>query len=242
MKNLRCTIEARMGSTRLPGKSMMFLNSDFRLIDFVIINALKCKYINKKNLYLLTSSNNNNQLLINHVKKKFKINIIIGSDVNVFSRYFFFKKFKNFPILRLTADNPLVDPYLIDNFINYFKKTKIDYLTTRAMEHTKKWRVNSDFPKGISAEIFFSKMLFKNEKKFDLYNYQSPTWFFFNKLIKIKIKKFKSFGVYKKLNLKKSYTIDNKNDYKNVKLLIKKYKFKPGYNNIYNFAKKKNEK
>ena len=53
MKNLKCTIEARMGSTRLPGKSMKFLNKDSRLIDFVIMNALKSKYINKKNLYLL---------------------------------------------------------------------------------------------------------------------------------------------------------------------------------------------
>ena len=48
MKNLKCTIEARMGSTRLPGKSMKFLNKDSRLIDFVIMNALKSKYINKK--------------------------------------------------------------------------------------------------------------------------------------------------------------------------------------------------
>ena len=48
MKNLKCTIEARMGSTRLPGKSMKFLNKDSRLIDFVIMNALKSKYINKR--------------------------------------------------------------------------------------------------------------------------------------------------------------------------------------------------
>ena len=34
----------------------------------------------------------------------------------------YFKKFKNFPLLRLTADNPLVDPLLVDRFIKYFKK------------------------------------------------------------------------------------------------------------------------
>ena len=48
MKKIRCTIEARMGSTRLPGKSMKFLNKNFRLIDFVIANALKSKYLKKK--------------------------------------------------------------------------------------------------------------------------------------------------------------------------------------------------
>jgi len=51
VRKIRCTIEARMGSTRLPGKSMKFLNKNFRLIDFVIANALNSKYLNKKNIY-----------------------------------------------------------------------------------------------------------------------------------------------------------------------------------------------
>ena len=48
MKNLKCTIEARMGSTRLPGKSMKFLNKDSRLIDFVIMNALNRSILIKR--------------------------------------------------------------------------------------------------------------------------------------------------------------------------------------------------
>ena len=164
MKNLKCTIEARMGSTRLPGKSMKFLSQNLRLIDFVIINALNSKYINKKNIYLLTSREKIIKLLLSMLRKKYGIKIIIGSDSNVFSRYLYFKKFKNFPLLRLTADNPLVDPLLVDRFIKYFRKTKTDYLTTRAMAHTKKWPVKSDFPRGLSVEIFLSKKLFENEK------------------------------------------------------------------------------
>ena len=50
-----------MGSTRLPGKSMKFLNKNFRLIDFVIANALKSKYLKEKNIYLLTSNKKNNK-------------------------------------------------------------------------------------------------------------------------------------------------------------------------------------
>lgn len=223
-----------MGSTRLPGKSMKFLDKKFRLIDFVIINALKSKFITKKNIYLLTSKEKNNQILIDHVKKKYAINIIAGSDSNVFSRYLYFKKLKKFLFLRLTADNPLVDPYLIDNFIKFFKKSNVDYLTTRAMEHSKNWKIKSDYPKGVSVEIFKSDKLFKNEKKFNSKNFQSPTWFFFNKLFKVKIKKFKSFEKYKKLNKKSSFTIDNLKDYKNVRNFIKKNNCIPGQNNIYN--------
>ena len=223
-----------MGSTRLPGKSMKFLDKKFRLIDFVIINALKSKFITKKNIYLLTSKEKNNQILIDHVKKKYAINIIAGSDSNVFSRYLYFKKLKKLLFLRLTADNPLVDPYLIDNFIKFFKKSKVDYLTTRAMEHSKNWKIKSDYPKGVSVEIFKSEKLFKNEKNFNSKNFQSPTWFFFNKLFKVKIKKFKSFEKYKKLNKKSSFTVDNLKDYKNVRNFIKKNNCTPGHNNIYN--------
>ena len=223
-----------MGSTRLPGKSMKFLNKNSRLIDFVIANALKSKYLKEKNIYLLTSNKKNNKILIDHVKKNYKINIITGSDSNVFSRYLYFRNYKKFIFLRLTADNPLVDPFLIDKFIEYFLKSKADYLTTRAMDHSKKWKIKSDYPRGISAEIFNSEKLFYNEKKFNSKIFQSPTWFFFNKLFNAKIKKFKSFGIYKKLGMTNSFTVDNPKDYINVVNFIKKNKCSPGMNNIYN--------
>ena len=58
-----------MGSTRLPGKSMKFLSQNLRLIDFVIINALNSKYINKKNIYLLTSRKRIIKLLLSMLRK-----------------------------------------------------------------------------------------------------------------------------------------------------------------------------
>ena len=112
MKNIKCTIEARMGSKRLPGKSMKFLKDKFRLIDFVILNALNSKYLNSKNIYLLTSKNHNNKILVDYVKKKYRIKILRGPEENVYKRYSKFKGLKNFPILRLTADNALIDPLI----------------------------------------------------------------------------------------------------------------------------------
>ena len=52
MKNLKCVIETRMGSKRLPGKSMKFICGRYRLIDFVIQNALNSKYLNEKYIYI----------------------------------------------------------------------------------------------------------------------------------------------------------------------------------------------
>ena len=59
-----------MGSTRLPGKSMKFLNKNFRLIDFYA-NTLKSKYLKEK--IFSTSNKKNNKILIDHVKKIIKL-------------------------------------------------------------------------------------------------------------------------------------------------------------------------
>ncbi len=238
-KKISCVIEARMGSKRFPGKSLKKLNKTHRLVDFVIKNALSSKYLNSKNIYFLTSNSRNNFSLIKHVKKKYKINVIIGSEENVFSRYNLFKKKKKLAIIRLTGDNPLVDPKLIDKFIHKFFQTKTDYLTSRAMDHSKNWNVKSSYPKGLSLEAFYTNNLFVNEKKFNSTNYSSPTWFFFNRLNKIKIKKFNSFGNYRNINSKLSFTLDKKKDYNFLKRFIKKYKCIPGKNNIWQIFKKK---
>ena len=74
------------------------------------------------------------------------------------------------------------------------------------MEHSKNWKIKRDFPKGISLEAFFSNKLFIKEKKFKKNIYEFPTWFFFNKKKsnQFKIRKFRSFGVYKKSDLNES--------------------------------------
>lgn len=236
-KKFICTIEARMGSKRFPGKILKKLDGNNRLIDYVLKNVQKSKFFNNRNIYLLTSNLRKNRILVKYVKKNYKINIICGSEKNVFSRYLVFKNKKKISILRITADNPLIDPFLIDKFVENFSEKKMDYLTTRAMEHSKNWKIKSSFPKGISLEAFSSNKLFAKEEKFNKNIYEFPTWFFFNKNknSKLKIRKFNAFEVYKKFDLKKSYTIDTEKDYIKIKRLIKKNNFQAGKNNFYKF-------
>lgn len=237
-KKIICVIEARMGSKRFPGKSLVKLDKDNTLIDYVIKNTLKSSYFFNNNTYILTSDSINNKPLIKYIKKKYSIKLIIGSENNVFSRYLKFKNRKNFPILRLTGDNPMIDPILIDRFVEIFIKKKIDYITTRGMTHSTNWKVRSSFPKGISLEAFYSNMFFSKEKKFNQHNQEFPTWFFFNKKIKAKIRKFNSFGNYKNLDQLSSFTLDEKKDYDRLKKFIEKHKCKPGINNIWNICGK----
>ena len=65
-----------MGSKRLPRKSMKLITPKYKLIDFIIGNALQSTYINKKNIFLLTSKNKNNKILISYVKKNMELKFL----------------------------------------------------------------------------------------------------------------------------------------------------------------------
>ena len=52
MKNILCFIEARMGSSRFPGKVLKKVNKNYRVIDYVLNNPLNSKYFNNNNIFL----------------------------------------------------------------------------------------------------------------------------------------------------------------------------------------------
>ena len=88
---------------------------------------------------------------------------------------------------------------------------------------------------GVSIEMFSSNKLFENEKKFSKKIIGSPTWFFFNRKFKAKVRKFCSFDIYRKHTYRKTLSIDTSKDYMIVKNFIIKNNCLPGKNNLYNF-------
>ena len=83
-----------------------------KTLNQIIIAAPKSKKINK---------------LISLIKKN-KFNFI-GEETNVLKRYYFAaKKFNADAIVRITSDNPLVPPELIDKFVKKFRNSNFDYV------------------------------------------------------------------------------------------------------------------
>lgn len=62
-------------------------------------------------------------------------------------------------ILALTGDNPLVDPELIDDVVEFYKSGEYDYVTTTHMHHTRNWAVERTFPVGVSVQAFSVSVL-----------------------------------------------------------------------------------
>ncbi len=95
-------IQARMNSSRLPGKVLKPLTGDVTLFDFLFSR------INNSGIYwwLATTNNQTDDLLVEKAKE-LGLNIFRGSEEDVLSRYLDIgRREKTDWIVRVTADNP----------------------------------------------------------------------------------------------------------------------------------------
>lgn len=142
-------IQARMSSTRLPGKVLKeVLNKP--LIMYQIERIAKTKLID--DIVVATTMNKADKPIIDLCVSK-KINHFCGSENNVLSRYYLAaKKYSADIVIRLTADCPLIDPMIVDKVIKYFieKYDRYDYVSN-IFQRT--------YPRGMDTEVFSFKLL-----------------------------------------------------------------------------------
>lgn len=118
-------IQARMSSTRFPGKVLELVNGK-PMIEWQIERTFKSKI---SNLIVATSIENSDDALCSYLDS-IGIETYRGSISNVFSRFQeIVNQKKPDYFLRLTADCPLVMPDLIDEMIEIFQRNKLDCLT-----------------------------------------------------------------------------------------------------------------
>src|SRR5260221_13418182 len=110
-------IQARINSTRLPGKVLKIIEGK-PLLFYVIERLKKAKKV--KNIILAIPDTKENDILEKFAKEN-KITYFRGNENDVLSRFYFAaKQFKSKDILRVCADRPLLDPALIDFVIDKY--------------------------------------------------------------------------------------------------------------------------
>ncbi len=101
-------IQARMDSTRLPGKSLMSIG-DLKLIDWVIRYTTMA--FETRDVVLVTTSLAEDDPLVEHVSNNSRISVYRGSSQNVLSRFVEVSNLYNFEtVTRITADDPFKIP------------------------------------------------------------------------------------------------------------------------------------
>ena len=103
MRNI-AIIQARLNSTRLPGKIMYKINN-IPVIEILYKRLKKSKKLDD----VIIATNKKSIDLINFLREK-KINYFLGSDKNVLSRYYEAAlKYNADTIVRITADGKIAD-------------------------------------------------------------------------------------------------------------------------------------
>ena len=149
-------IQARMGSHRLPGKSLMPVWKDMSLLELVLNRITQAKLPNK--IILATSAKKKDDRLIS-IAEKCGVEIIRGSENDVLGR--FVQAYKSYPanaIVRAAADNPLLDPGIIDKLISFFWDNQpCDYASNLGPI--------SGYPDGVGVEMVSAKTLLHLERE-----------------------------------------------------------------------------
>ncbi len=144
-------LQARMSSTRLPGKVMSPINGH-PMIYWEISRISKAKLVNK--IVVAISDQSSDDILAEYLESIGQ-EYIRGSLDNVLDRYVTAEeKYKPSAIIRLTADCPLVMPELIDQYLEIFHKEDFEYLSNT---------IELSYPDGLDIEIIkpgiFRKLL-----------------------------------------------------------------------------------
>lgn len=142
MTTVTAIIQARVGSTRLPGKVMYPLDGKPAL-QHVIDRVSKAESVD--NVVVATSTESQDNVLKQYVPM-FGADIIRGSEANVLSRFeLVTKRYKPNVLVRITGDCPLIDPKTIDQVVTSVRDEDIEY-ASNIFERT--------FPRGLDVEAF----------------------------------------------------------------------------------------
>ena len=211
-------IQARSNSTRIKNKMFLMLGK-YKILEWVIFRLKKIRFVN--NVIIATSNKIVDRNIIK-IAKKNNLNVFAGSEKNVLERFYLCsKKFPSDIIIRVCADNPLIDKKEIEKLIIYFKKNynKNDYLQNFIVSK------NSIYASGFGAEIFKSKCLeeaFFNAKSLEDKEHVT-------KYIRNNTKKFKSSLYLGNKNLHFPYLnfdVDTNKDLKNLNRIFKRLNVK----------------
>ena len=137
-------VQARMTSSRLPGKVLMpVLGRPLLAIQLERLKA--CKLV--QGIVVATTQNSCDDALVNLARSS-GVFYFRGDENDVLSRYYGAAKlFGAEVVVRVTADCPLIDPRVVDRVIRYYldHADRYDYVSNV---------IQRTYPRGMDTEVF----------------------------------------------------------------------------------------
>lgn len=145
-------IQARMGSTRFPGKMLAKL-AGYPVLEWVLHRTSKAQLVDR--IVLATTDQSRDDPLV-ELAKGLGISAYRGSESDVLERFAAAaREFDASDVVRICADNPFIDPVEVDRLVRYYFDNPCDY----ACNHQD--RLGSAYADGFGAEILSNTLLQK---------------------------------------------------------------------------------
>lgn len=144
-------IQARMGSTRLPGKVLKDLAGE-TVLARVVNRTCRARLLNE--LVVATSVRSTDDAIVRECER-LGVACFRGDETDVLDRYYrAAQHFQADVVVRITSDCPLIDPVLIDEHIRRLldRWTQVDFVTNMAQP---------TFPLGLAVEAMPGDVLIR---------------------------------------------------------------------------------
>lgn len=141
-KVVNVSIEARMTSTRLPGKVLMQVQGT-PLLQVMIERVKRAKSID--NIIIATTTNDTDDLIC-ELAEKLGVLYYRGGEHDVLQRVLeAHKHYGSEVVVELTGDCPFIDPLLIDMCVDYFLSHDYQYVTNG---------IQRTYPDGFGVQVY----------------------------------------------------------------------------------------
>ncbi len=145
--NLVAIIQARMGSTRLPGKALRDICGRTMLAR-VVRRARRSRLVDEVAVATTTEPED---IAIVEECRSLGVRYFRGSEQDVLDRYYrAAREFSADAVVRITSDCPLIDPEIIDLVVRAFLDNEPDYASNTLV---------GTYPRGLDVEVFSMKAL-----------------------------------------------------------------------------------
>ena len=135
-------VQARMGSSRLPGKVLMPVEGK-PMLWHLVGRLRRAELLDK---IIIATSDKEADKPILKLAGEMGVDGYAGSEDDVLDRYYqAATQFGSDAIVRITADCPLIDPHIVDMVVRRFLRGDCDYVS-----NTLKWT----YPDGVDTSIF----------------------------------------------------------------------------------------
>lgn len=172
-------VQARMGSSRLPGKVLEKVGGA-TVLDTLITRLRRCKTID---LIVVASTIEPKDQPILELAESRGVEVFAGSENDVLDRYY--RASEHFgldTIVRVTGDCPLVDPEVLDEMVKSFLDSDFEFVSNSEPLPT-------SWPDGMDVSVFSRKALKLAWKNATLPSEREHVTFFFPNTMPEKCKK-----------------------------------------------------